>query len=121
MQAATLVTYAALPLYILPFHVTIIQAVWRHFEAFCYDHMQSRSHWLAEVAVQQHKHAAACHRFLLPYRHPQLFAYVMAAVMVLHVLCILFTFWSVSFKALAHYQKVHSLEDADYVQVSAGL
>jgi hypothetical protein len=37
--------------------------------------------------------------------------------MVLHVLAVLFTFWSVAFNAYVNYQQVDSLADAEYVQV----
>ncbi len=38
--------------------------------------------------------------------------------MALHVLAILFTYWSVSFNALVNYKAVAALADAEYVQVS---
>lgn len=37
--------------------------------------------------------------------------------MVLHVLAVLFTYWSVSFNALVNYKAVTALADAEYVQV----
>jgi hypothetical protein len=37
--------------------------------------------------------------------------------MVLHVLAVLFTFWSVAFNAFVNYQPVATLADAEYVQV----
>lgn len=51
-------------------------------------------------------------------RHPQVCAYVLAVTMVLHVLAVLFTYWSVSFNALVNYKAVTALSDAEYVQVS---
>jgi hypothetical protein len=38
--------------------------------------------------------------------------------MALHVLAVLFTYWSVSFNALVNYKTVTALADAEYVQVS---
>lgn len=54
-------------------------------------------------------------------RHPQLAAYGLALAMALHVLSILFTFWSVSFNATVNYRPAASLADAEYVQVSRGM
>lgn len=52
-----------------------------------------------------------------PRRYPALVVYVLAATMVLQVLAVLFTYWSVSFNALVNYQPVSNLADAEYVQV----
>lgn len=53
----------------------------------------------------------------LPCRHPHIFVWVLAVAMVLHVLAVLFTFWSVAFNAFVNYQPVDTLADAEYVQV----
>jgi hypothetical protein len=45
-------------------------------------------------------------------------AYVLGVTMALHVLAVLFTYWSVSFNALVNYKTVTALADAEYVQVS---
>lgn len=43
---------------------------------------------------------------------------MLGVAMALHVLAVLFTYWSVSFNALVNYKTVTALADAEYVQVS---
>lgn len=60
---------------------------------------------------------APCVVSLVSCRHPHVFVWVLAVAMVLHVLAVLFTFWSVAFNAFVNYQPVATLADAEYVQV----